>query len=305
MSKPKTARGQRFLAAAQLESKAALIVRSTTCTQMLALAMQDLLALSSGSTLARKNDVKPFVDFKPLEFLSTKNNANILVVGAHSKKNPNMLVFARFYDQQLLDMIHFKLVDIAFKCEFETSKTLPLGNRPLVTFHGDFAEKPESLLAMNMLLDFFTPVAAPAPVSHGQTSTDSGDQFDLNGISHVISCTLLQSTIKIRTYTVQLLKSGTEIPKAQAVECGPHFDFEIVKTLPANEQLLKEAMKRVKPQKKVKNSVRDQEGQGFGEKKGRVWMEGQDLAKLQTRKMKGLKRKAKDEDAEDDVQESN
>jgi ribosome production factor 2 len=30
----------------------------------------------------------------------------------------------------------------------------------------------------------------------------------------------------------------------------------------------------------------------FGERVGRVWMEKQDLGKLQTRKMKGLKRKA-------------
>lgn len=37
----------------------------------------------------------------------------------------------------------------------------------------------------------------------------------------------------------------------------------------------------------------------FGEKVGRVWMEKQDLGKLQTRKMKGLKRKA-DQIAEGD-----
>jgi ribosome production factor 2 len=101
----------------------------------------------------------------------------------------------------------------------------------------------------------------------------------------------------MRTYSVILKKSGVKLPRVELEDMGPHFDFVLKRHLPANADMLKEAMRIPKELqiKKVKNISKNE----FGEKTGRVWLDKQDLSTLQTRKMKGLKIKRKsDEDKE-------
>ena len=54
---------------------------------------------------SKKNDIKPFDDFKQFEFLSQKNDNSLFCFASHTKKRPHNLVFARMFDYQLLDMI--------------------------------------------------------------------------------------------------------------------------------------------------------------------------------------------------------
>lgn len=86
---------------------------------------------------------------------------------------------------------------------------------------------------------------------------------------------------------------------------GPSFDFEIRRVRPLDQTLFKRATKEPKAlkvfifnfilqPKKIKNvSVHD-----LGDKMGRIHMVKQDLSKLQTRKMKGLKRARQDANSE-------
>ena len=169
-----------------------------------------------------------------------------------------------------------------------------------------FDAHPRYVQLKSMLLSFF----------NGETI----DSICLTGLEHVISISCaptpaslnnasLNATlpnqsssedlsslpkVHIRTYTTSLLNSGTRIPRVELVPMGPNLDLTLRRHQPADPELLKEAMKRPKMKKtdiekglgkKRKNVEVDE----MGDLRGRLHVGKQDLNKLQTRKMKGLK----------------
>ncbi|MBE3041626.1 hypothetical protein IMZ48_03410 [Candidatus Bathyarchaeota archaeon] len=81
---------------------------------------------------------------------------------------------------------------------------------------------------------------------------------------------------------------------------GPRMDFRVGRIKEADPGMLKEAMKKAKtaeerPKKNITTDV-------IGDKIGRIHLGKQDMTKLQTRRVKGLKRSRGDAaDADDDV----
>jgi len=55
-------------------------------------------------SFSKKNLIRPFEDHSSLEFWALKNDASMFVVGQNSKKRPENLIFARTFDNRLLDM---------------------------------------------------------------------------------------------------------------------------------------------------------------------------------------------------------
>lgn len=55
-------------------------------------------------SFSKKNLIRPFEDHSSLEFWALKNDASMFVVGQNSKKRPDNLIFARTFDNRLLDM---------------------------------------------------------------------------------------------------------------------------------------------------------------------------------------------------------
>lgn len=103
--------------------------------------------------------------------------------------------------------------------------------------------------------------------------------------------------VHFRTYTVQFMRSGLPTPIVNLAPHGPHFSFEMRRTQQPDSDVWKAAMKKVAKKstngpKKNKNVDVD----AMGDKVGRVYVENQDLSKLQARKFKGLKRKPDDKD---------
>ena len=133
----------------------------------------------------------------------------------------------------------------------------------------------------------------------------------LAGLEHVISFTVaplpgqLASAsddqdsgslpiVHVRGYATKLLASGQRTPRVELVPMGPSFDILLRRHRPADPELWKAAMRRPKLKKqdvekglgkKRKNIEVDE----MGDLRGRVHVTKQDLGKLQTRKMKGLK----------------
>jgi ribosome production factor 2 len=146
-------------------------------------------------------------------------------------------------------------------------------------FSGEqFEQREEYKTLRSLLLDFY----------RGETA----DKICLTGLEHVISITadpVREGKIALRVYSVQLKKSGTRVPRIELVEMGPSFDFTIDRVRLADPDVLKLAMRKPKELtvKKVKNIDRDE----MGDKFGRIHVGKQDISKLQTRKMKGLKRR--------------
>jgi ribosome production factor 2 len=115
------------------------------------------------------------------------------------------------------------------------------------------------------------------------------DSIRLQGIEHVISFTIVDDlTIKMRSYKIGLKKSGLRTPRIELEEIGPAIDFSIRRTKIASKDLYKLSHKKPAELKvtKKKNVSRD----ALGNVNARVHIDKQVVGKLQTRKMKGLKK---------------
>ena len=109
-----------------------------------------------------------------------------------------------------------------------------------------------------------------------------------------IEDTSILPKVHIRTYTTKLLASGTRIPRVELTPMGPSLDLTLRRHQSADPEMLKQAMKRPKlkktdVEKGLGKRKKNMEVDEMGDLRGRVHVGKQDLLKLQTRKMKGLK----------------
>lgn len=92
----------------------------------------------------------------------------------------------------------------------------------------------------------------------------------------------------MRSYKILLKKSGLRTPRIELEEIGPAIDFSIRRTKIASKDLYKLSHRKPAELKvtKKKNVTRD----ALGNVNARVHIDKQVVNKLQTRKMKGLKK---------------
>lgn len=243
-----------------------------------------------GKYLQKKKRYLPFEDILPIEHLSQKYDASLFCTASHTKKRPNNIILGRMYDHHLLDMVELGLENYRALAEFKNEK-ISAGTKPCMVFCGtQFEDVTEFRKLKNLLIDFFRGVEAQA--------------VRLQGFEHALQFTAIEGKVLFRSYRILLKKSGTRIPRVELEEIGPSLTLSLRRNKFASEDLMKRACrqpKQLKP-KKVKNINRDV----FGTKLGRVHMTKQDLGKLQTRKMKGLKKETNDkkENSESSNQES-
>lgn len=150
--------------------------------------------------------------------------------------------------------------------------------KPLFIFQGPLFDTHEPLQKLkNMMLDFF----------RGETDIE---QIHLNGLEHVIILTAINETnVAFRVYNIVLKKSGTKLPRVELEEMGPSIDLVLRRNRFADSAMMKEAL-RV-PKELYKTKTKNIEKSIIGDKLGRVHVGRQELDKLQTRKMKGLKKR--------------
>lgn len=280
-------------------------------------------------SFSKKNPIHPFdsasTSQASLEFWASKNDASLFVVGQTTKKRPHGLTFVRMFDGRVLDMIEVGvekwvgLADLKVPLDplpfsrfngisrSQTPKSTP-GHKPMMHFASElFDTHPRFIQLKSMLLDFF-----------------NGEQIDeicLAGLGHVISitCAPTPSTLNntspslyplqhpsppedlgtlpkvhLRTYTTRLLASGARVPRVELTPMGPSMDFVLRRHQPADTEMMKQAMKKPKMKKQdvekgLGKKRKNMEVDEMGDLRGRVHVGKQDLNKLQTRKMKGLK----------------
>lgn len=242
----------------------------------------------------KKNAIHPFEDATALEFFSSKNDTSLAIFASHSKKRPHNLTFARFFDYRLLDMVELSVDPATFLplTSFKNHKPAT-GMKPMLLFTGtQWNSNPRFQSLKSMFLDFF----------RGPTV----DRIDVEGLQYIIqfSCDEplnpddTSSKIHFRSYLLRTLRSGQKLPRIELEEMGPRIDFTVGRVRDPEEDMMKEALKKAKKiePKTKKNISMDI----MGDKLGRVHTGKQDLTKLQSRKMKGLKR-SKDDDEEKTV----
>lgn len=278
--KPTTRRGKRFLESKEpkLEEdvKKSIFVRGATSSNVVLSAAKDLNKLKQPNSVFfnKKNDIKPFEDPTSLEFFALKNDSSLFTFTSHNKKRPHNLIMGRIYDNHLLDMMEFGVENFTPISDFKVEKVAS-GIKPMVVFTGEpFDNEPVYKRIKNYFLDFFRGPKAEA--------------IRLQGLEHVIQFTALDGKINFRSYRVLLKKSGSKLPRVELEEIGPRMDFNLRRHKLASDGLFKLACKQPKQLKvkKVKNIKRNP----LGSTMGRIHMERQDYKRLQTRKMKGLKK---------------
>uniref|UniRef100_A0A3B1KE00 Ribosome production factor 2 homolog n=1 Tax=Astyanax mexicanus TaxID=7994 RepID=A0A3B1KE00_ASTMX len=279
--KPKTKRSKRFLdhrAPKLLEnSKNAMIMKGGNTSETVTQALKDIYSLKKPNVVLykKKNIMRPFEDSTSLEFFSKKTDCSLFLFGSHNKKRPNNLVFGRMFDFHVLDMFEMGIEKFTALKNIKNEKCAE-GTKPMLIFAGElFDVDNEYSRLRNVLTDFFRGPVVPA--------------VRLAGLEHILHFTAADGKIFMRSYRVLLKKSGCRTPRIELEEIGPSFDFVLRRTHLASDDLYKTAHKQpkgLKPKKK-KNISHDT----FGTKFGRLHMQKQNLDKLQTRKMKGLRKR--------------
>lgn len=249
----------------------------------------------------KKNEnIRPFESTESLEFLANKNEAGVVVFGSSSKKRPNCITLMRVFDSKTLDMCEMMLLpgesgEDAVPAMNNLVMQIGVGLRPMLIFAGSPWDD-ETSMAHVMLKSMFT------DMFKGEES----DKIDVEGLQYALMVAAeepaqgLAPVIHLRWYKLRTKRSGHKLPRVELDEIGPKLDFKIGRLQEAPRDVMKEAMKQGKrPNEEVKlkkNIGMD----AIGDKVGRVHLAKQDLGGLQTRKMKGLKRRAGVESDEDE-----
>lgn len=228
-----------------------------------------------------------------MEFWAQKNDASMFVVGQNSKKRPNNLVFARTFDNRLLDICEVGVENVVCMDELKTPKSTS-GHKPLMHFSSElFDSHPRYTQLKTILMDAF----------NGQVT----DSICLSGLEHVISVTVAPipqdfisassaslPKVHVRTYTFKMSPSGGKTPRAELTPMGPHFDLVLRRNREADEDAMKAALKKPKIAKKdVESGLgkkrKNLEVDGMGDLRGHVHVGKQNLDKLQRKKVKALR----------------
>ncbi|KAI0303481.1 Brix-domain-containing protein [Multifurca ochricompacta] len=312
--KPKNARSKRALEAREPKEvedpRTVVFVRGTHTGEVVNGVMKELMALKRPHAISfsKKNIVRPFEDATSFEFWAHKNDASMFLLGQSTKKRPNDLIIARMFDGKLLDMCEVGVDQFVSMNEFESSRPRP-GYKPMLHFASElFDTHPRFIQLKSLLMDFFNGEAI--------------ETIYLAGLEHVISITVaplpenLASVsdapvdghlpiVHVRGYSVKLLASGQRVPRVELVPMGPSLDLSLRRHQPADPELWKAAMRRPKLKKQdvekgLGKKRKNLEVDEMGDLRGRVHIAKQDLGKLQTRKMKGLRREPGEEESESD-----
>lgn len=289
--KPKNARSKRALVKKEAKlienTKSALFVPGSTGNKFLHDAMCDLMALKKPfiKRFTKKNAIRPFENTTELEFFSEKNDCALMVLSSHNKKRPNTLIFSRFFNHKLYDMIELSIQDNYKLISSFKKLTFTVGLKPMFSFNGPaFESHPIYMQIKSLFLDFY----------RGEET----DLQDVAGLQHIISISVgdLEGNdsdlknlplVHFRVYKLKTYKSGQKLPRVELEEIGPRFDFKIGRRVGATTEMEKEAFR--KPKQLEAKTVKNISTDSMGDKVAQIHMGKQDLAKLQTRKMKGLK----------------
>lgn len=260
--------------------------------------------------LNKKNDnIHPFEDSSSLEFLAQKNDCGVVVFGTHSKKRPNNVTILRIYDGKVLDMAELLLLVPADQPEKEQKLQIGVEMKPLILFAGsqwdDTSSSAQATLYQSlksMMLDLFqgeeitsvdvTGLQYILMIAAGETS--SSLSADLNDPAN-------KPVLHLRWYKIRTVRSNNaKLPRVELDQIGPSFDFRVGRYQEADPAVMKDALKhgRRPNEARTKKNI---ETDLVGDKIGRVHLGKQDLSTLQTRKMKGLKRRRDDDEGEEEM----
>lgn len=139
INKPKSKAHKRYLENREPKlienDKTCLFLRGGNSSQAVTKVMSCFASLKKPNSIQfhQKNMLRPFEDPSSLEFFAERNDASLFCFGSHSKKRPHNLVFGRFFNNQLLDMVELA-VNYA---NIPNKLKIPTGIKPMLSFTGE------------------------------------------------------------------------------------------------------------------------------------------------------------------------
>lgn len=288
----KTHKGKKILknrAAKVVEdAKTALLLRGNKGGHEVQMLLRDLFSLRNPLALLymRKHAEHPFEDASHLEKLCNKFGHTLFALGSSSKKRPFRLVLGRLFDEKILDMQEFGIEDYKSISSFgHTKSEVVIGSKPMVLFQGTAFDTDERMKrAKSLLLDFFRGPTPEQVMLSGLSQVIVCSTFDTGSGSSTGSSEALQAVAKpslsVRRYRVQMLKSGSRLPRVELEELGPSFTMVLDRTKEPEKERWKMSIrvpKAAKP-KKVKNVASDT----LGKKQGKIHLGKQNFDQIHT-----------------------
>ncbi|EGD96129.1 rRNA-binding ribosome biosynthesis protein rpf2 [Trichophyton interdigitale] len=316
---PRNARTRRILKAREPQviepPKQTLLLHGPKCPLPLHTVLKTFHSLTKPHSVLfhKKNEnIHPFENTESLEFLATKNECGIAIYGSSNKKRPNCITILRIYDSKVLDMCELLLLGTQAEMEADAAAqknaksafqlNVGVGMKPMILFSGTvWADETSGVFKMlkSMFLDIF--------------KGEETEKIDVEGLQYILMVAAeepqesgLSATssslpaIHLRWYKIRTRRSGHKLPRVELEEVGPKFDFRIGRVREADEDTMKTAMKQGKRPQDMEKTKKNIGMDSIGDKIGRVHLGRQDLSDLQTRKMKGLKRRAGIDDEDED-----
>ncbi|VDP11020.1 unnamed protein product [Soboliphyme baturini] len=220
-----------------------------------------------------------------------KYDAALFVFTSHSKKRPNNIIMGKFcfyhicvtrsavgrlFSHHILDMFEFGIEDFASIASFKNC-LIPVGFKPCLSFMGlEFQQDPVYQRLKNLLTGRY--------LFRGP----SVKTVRLQGIEYLLSFSVVDGKVKVRSYRILLKKSDSRVPHVELQSAGPSCDLTLRRNRTASNDLYKSACKtpRAVKVRKTKNLTMDV----FGTRLGRIHVK-QNLDEIRYTRIKGLKRK--------------
>ncbi|KAK4701561.1 ribosome production factor 2, partial [Phenoliferia sp. Uapishka_3] len=287
--KPKNARSKRAAearepVAVEKGAKTAIIVRSTTSSEKVKVALSELNQLKKPHSISfsKSNSIRPFEDSSSLAFWASKNDASLFLVGSHTKKRPHGLVWARCFAGEVMEMLEVGIEEVMAMSSFKSLKSSP-GSIPLFHFASTspntslWDSHPTYVQFKSILLDFFRGVEMDAIALKGlervisvtiggESAVDSAAAME--GVEKAVGgkgkevASLFDGQAKqkgsggdydeekglplvhFRTYSVSFLRSGVPTPLVALAPHGPHFTFSMRRSQQPSAEMWKAALKK-------------------------------------------------------------
>jgi ribosome production factor 2 len=190
----------------------------------------------------------------------------------------------------------------------KTTKMTP-GHRFLMCFQSSlFSTHPSYILLKSMLLDFYNGheidqiplegLEAVMTITAGPLTNEATSTMEpTNGQTDLVVDAAKENLplVHLRVYNTKVsAAAGTKTPQVALTEMGPRLDFQIRRIKFPDEEMMQQALRRAKMEKKniekgQGKKKKNIEVDAMGDLVGKIHMGRQELKSLQSRKMKGLK----------------
>ena len=231
--------------------------------------------------LTKSNKTYPFDDITKVENHCVKHDAGLFGFGMHQKKRPHNLILGRVYNEKMLDMFEFGVSEFKdlVKCSFET------GLKPVLLFQGEHFDYDERLsLVKNLFIDFF--------------HTRVMESADILAMTRTIVFTALDhEKIHITQYESPKISEGLAFQDSiQPTEVGPSIQLKIRRIKEADKEQMKQSLKKRKKITKALNKQRNISTNELGQKRGRLFVQNEDLEDLALRRFTKRQKKSDNEE---------